>query len=150
MPNVLSYRLAPAAVLAACLAWAPLAHAIEFQPGEWQETETGTEDGKPVKPEVNTSCMSAEEAKDPLKGLQPDKDTQGQCKTAEIKQTANGLTIRMQCGDAKTYAMDIDAQYTVISPSHYIGTIKSKVTVAGHTSTADKKVEARRIGACKE
>jgi hypothetical protein len=32
--------------------------AIELQPGTWQETETGTENGKPVPATTDTSCMS--------------------------------------------------------------------------------------------
>ena len=39
------------------------AHAIELTPGTWQETETGTENGKPVPATTDTSCMTPEEAK---------------------------------------------------------------------------------------
>ncbi len=70
------------AMFAAFLAGAVMtpAAAFEFRPGQWQDTETGLEDGKPVPPEVSTSCMTPEEAKDPLKGLSP-QDMKGQCKT---------------------------------------------------------------------
>ena len=30
----------------------------ELDPGLWQDTETGEEDGKPVEPDVTTDCMT--------------------------------------------------------------------------------------------
>ena len=123
--------------------------AFEFQPGQWQETETGTEDGKPAKPEVTQSCMTPEEAKDPVKSLQLDKDMKGQCKTLDVKQSGNGMAIRMVCGDPKQFAADIDAQFVFVSATRYTGTMKSSVTFGGKTTTTDKKIEAVRIGECK-
>ena len=54
----------------------PLGHAgaLEFEPGTWKEIETGTEDGKWAPPTTNTTCMTPEQAEDPLKALAPDKD----------------------------------------------------------------------------
>jgi len=80
------------------------ASAVQLTPGTWQETESGTENGKPVPATTDVSCMTPEEAKDPLKGLSPEKDLKemkGQCKTLDVKQSANSLSMRLQCGDPK-------------------------------------------------
>ena len=39
-----------AAALTAAFAAAPAFAAIELEPGTWQDTETGTENGRPAKP----------------------------------------------------------------------------------------------------
>ncbi|MFA6265857.1 MAG: hypothetical protein WC670_09115, partial [Pseudolabrys sp.] len=42
----------------------PCFAATQLQPGEWQTTETGTENGKPVPPQVGKECMTEDEARD--------------------------------------------------------------------------------------
>ena len=37
----------------------PCFAATQLQPGEWQTTETGSENGKPVPPKVEKECMTA-------------------------------------------------------------------------------------------
>ena len=128
-----------------------VASAIELRPGTWQEIETGTENGKPVPAETSTSCMTPEEAKDPLKGLSPAKEMKGQCKTYDVKQTATGLSLRWVCGDPKQMAMDITASFVFLSPTQYSGTMKSQITLMGKTTASDKKIEAKWISAqCKK
>ena len=130
------------------------ATAIELTPGTWQEIETGTENGKPVPATTETSCMTPEEAKDPLKGLSPEKDLKemkGQCKTLDVKQSANGFSMRVQCGDPKQFAMNITADFTIADARSYSGTTKSVVTIMGKTTTTDKKIEAKWLSAgCKK
>jgi hypothetical protein len=137
-----------ALLAAAALIAAPsFASAIELTPGAWQDTETGTENGKPVPPKTETSCMSPAEAKDPLKGFAPDKDMKGQCKTIDVKQSAAGIFMHLVCGDPKQFSMDIAVDYAFNSPRSYTGTIKSAVTMMGKTTTTDKKVEGKWMAA---
>lgn len=126
----------------------PARAAIELDPGMWQDTETGTEDGQPAKPEVTTDCMKPEEAKDPVKALSAMKEQAGQCKTLDIKQNGNTVSFVMQCGDPKQMSIDIAATYTFLDRRHYAGTLKSTVILAGKKTTSDKKVESKWIGAC--
>src|SRR5665811_866468 len=79
----------------------PARAAIELEPGMWQDTETGEENGKPAKPEVTSDCMTPEEAKDPVKALAVMKDNPGQCKKLELKENGNVVSVEMQCGDPK-------------------------------------------------
>ena len=133
-----------------CLLLLTPAFAIELTPGNWQDTETGIEDGKPVPPQVTTDCMSAEEAKDPIKVLTAMKDGAGECAKFEVKETGNSVSLVMQCGDPKQMSMDMQATYTFLTPKHYTGTLKSTVILGGKKSTADKKVDSVWVGACQK
>jgi hypothetical protein len=133
-----------------CLLAAHPVFAIELDPGLWQDTETGEEDGKPVEPDVTTDCMTPEEAKDPIKSLTAMQGAAGQCKKLEINQKGNVVSIEMQCGDPNDMAIDMTGSYTFLDRRHYTGTMKTKMTVAGHESTADKKVDSKWIGECKD
>ncbi len=141
--------LAAAFVLAASPSWA----AIELQPGEWQTTETGTEDGKPVPPQVDTECMSGAEARDAtnlVKEMRDQMQGQGaQCQTFDVKQSGETVSFVMKCGEPKQFFVDMTGTFTFVSATRYTGTMKSAVTMGNQTTTADKKIEAVRVGACK-
>lgn len=137
--------------LVACLLSVPPAHAtIELEPGLWQDTETGTENGQPTKPQVTTECMTPEDAKDPVKALTAERAQAGQCKTFEVKPNGNTVTYTMQCGDGKQMSFDIVGAVTFIDRKNYTGTLKSIVIFAGQKMTSDKKIESKWIGACKK
>ena len=106
----------------------PARAAIELEPGQWQDTETGDEDGKPVKPEVTSDCMTPE----------------------DVKQSGNTVSIVMMCGDPKEMQIDMTGSYTFIDRKHYTGTMKTTIIIAGKTSTANKSVDSKWIGACKQ
>lgn len=129
----------------------PAFAAIELDPGQWQDTETGEEDGKPVKPEVTSDCMSPEEAKDPVKQLAGMKDAgaAGQCEKLDVKENGNTVSIVMLCGNAKEFQFDIAASYTFHNRRSYTGTMKSAVTMAGKTTTSNKTVVSKWLGPCK-
>lgn len=137
--------------VAVCMfAASPSYAAIELEPGQWQDTETGDEDGKPVKPEVTSDCMSPEEAKDPVKQLAVMKDASaGQCQKLDFKESGNTVSIVMLCGDPKEMLIDLTGTYTFIDRKNYTGTMKSVITLAGKTATANKTVVSKWIGPCK-
>ena len=145
----MTYRFGVLFTLLAFMAAPSFAVAVELQPGTWQEIETGSENGKAVPAKTETTCMTPEEAKDPLKGFSPEKDPEmkGQCKTLEVKQSASGIKMRIVCGDPKQFAMDLDVDYVFNNPRSYSGTVKSKVTMMGKPTTSDKKVEAKWVSA---
>lgn len=128
----------------------PTHAAIQLEPGNWQDTETGTEDGKPVPPQVTTDCMTPEEAADPVKVLTAMKAGADKCEKLELKQNGNVVTFTMRCGDPKQMSFDIEATYTFINAKHYAGTMKSTVILAGKKTTADKKVDSVWLGVCKK
>jgi hypothetical protein len=79
-------RVASAACALLIVMAAP-SRAFELEPGTWKEIETGTEDGKWVPPGSNTTCMTPEQAAEPLRGLSPERNLEGmrgQCKTLDV------------------------------------------------------------------
>lgn len=139
-------------LMAVCLLSTPAFAAVELEPGLWQDTETGTENGQPVKEQVTTDCMTPEDAKDPVKALMAERAQQaGQCKTFDVKPSGNTVTFTMQCGDAKQMSFDIAGTMTFIGRKHYTGMMKSTVIFAGQKMTSDKKIESKWLAAaCKK
>ncbi len=145
-------HLAAAGVVMALLLTAPTANAKTLlDPGLWQDTETGTENGQPVKPEVTTDCMSAEDAADPAKSLSELKGSAGQqCSKVDVRRSGNTFSIDMRCGDPKQFSMEMTATYTLHDRRHYSGRLNSTVIFGGQKTTSDKQIEAKWIGACKK
>ena len=139
-------RLVPAMALAIMICAAAPSRAFELEPGAWKEIETGTEDGKPVEPAVNAICLTEDDAKDPVKGLSPEKtlgDMRGHCKTIDAKSSGAGLSMRLECGEAGQAQMTFSVAYAFNSEHSYTGTVKSAVTMSGKSATASKKIEGR-------
>jgi hypothetical protein len=128
----------------------PAVAAIQVTPGQWQDTETGTEDGKPVPAKVSADCITPEEAADPVKVLTAIKRTADKCQKLEVKQIGDVVTFTMQCGDPQQMSFDIEATYTFINAKHYAGALKSTVILAGKKATSDKKIDSVWLGACKK
>jgi hypothetical protein len=140
------------ALAALCvLAW-PARAAIQLEPGEWQDTETGTENGQLAKTAVTTECMTAQDAKDPVKALTKLKDTAGQqCKTMNVRESGNMLSFDMECGDAKTMLIAVSMTMTFLNSRHYTGAVKSNITFAGKKMTTDKQIDSKWMSAtCKK
>lgn len=140
---------------AACVAavWlfaVPAFAAVELEPGLWQDTESGTENGKPAKTEVSTTCLSPEEAKNPVKSIM--KDAEGKtCEKLEAKENGNVVTVVMRCGDAKEMRIEIDMVINFQSSRAYTGKMKSLVVFAGQKMTTDKTIESKWLSAtCKK
>lgn len=143
-----------AVALAGAFAAAPALAAIELEPGTWQDSETGTENGKPAKPEVSSDCMTAEDAKDPMKALAKMKEGEGasQCKTLDVHQDGNVVSLKMQCGDARQgMVMEMSGTFTFVDRRHYTTSMKTAISFGGQKMTSDKQVDSRWVAAaCKK
>jgi len=134
-----------AAVLPARPVWA-----LELQPGLWQDTETGTLNGKPMNPKVSTDCMSPDDAKDPVKAAQAMlKQQRSQCSKANVRQNGSVILFELKCGKPGQMSMDIDMTYTLLSPEHVTAVAKSEMNFGGKVYTSNITTDSRRIGACK-
>jgi Protein of unknown function (DUF3617) len=148
---MLTRSRAAALGLVVCLfAAQPARAAIELDPGMWQDSETGEENGQPSKPEVTSDCMTPEEAKDPVKSLSVMKDTGGHCTKLEIKEKGNVVSVEMQCGDLKEMEINLTGTYTFLDRRHYTGTMNSTIILAGKKTTASKQVGSKWVGPCKK
>jgi len=146
--GVLTLAMPVAAVF--FLAAPSFAQAIELQPGQWRDVETGTENGEKVPPETFMNCLSPAETKDLIKAFSPEKEVKalkGRCQTLESKLTPSGYSMRVKCGDPDVFGLDVTANYTFTSPQSYTATMKTFVTTAGAPSFLNKKVEGRWVSA---
>jgi hypothetical protein len=124
----------------------PARAAHELEPGLWQDTETALEGGKPGKPEVSKTCLSADEARDPVKTIL--KDTEGQkCDALNVKENGNVVTVEMKCGDPKQMRIEIDMTVNFVDARHYSGTMKSLVVFGGRKVASVKTIESKWIAA---
>jgi hypothetical protein len=131
-------KLLPIVLLAVAPA---LAGAIELEPGQWRVNETGTDGGKPMS-EVSTICLTAEQAKDPASVFLPKADTKGECKTYEIKTTPAGMSVRVDCGNPRQLAMNVNATFTFSTPRSFSAALQGTVTLMGSSTALERKLEA--------
>jgi hypothetical protein len=136
-------------ISAGCLSASVSARAeVQLQPGLWQETETGSENNQPAKIETTTRCMTAEEAKQPSKAVVFDQEVRKHCKVLELTRTGDDLSFRLQCG-TDGFALDMGAAFTLHTPQHYSGTIEAALKLGTLRLSANKAIDAKRIGDCK-
>jgi hypothetical protein len=136
------------AIAALCLAAGPTGAAVRLEPGLWQDTEAGSENGEPAKPEVSTECVTAADSKDPVKALTRFKNTAGQqCKTMNDNENGNTLSFNMECGDPKLMLISLSMTMNFLDARHYTGTVKSTVVFGGKQMSADKTIDAKWISA---
>ena len=132
----------------------PAVAATQLQPGEWQTTETGTENGKPVPPKVDKECLAENEARDAtslVNEMKKEINGQGvQCQTADVQQNGDTVTYTLKCAMQQQFIFNISGTYTLQSPTHYAGRMKSEIAMMGQKMSADKAIEAVRIGDCKK
>jgi hypothetical protein len=116
----------------------------------WQDVETGKNTGEMTKPEVHTTCLSPEEARDPLKTIL--RDSEGQkCDTYNVKENGSTVTVEIKCGDPKETRMEIDMAINFITTRRYSGTMKSLVVFKGIKSTSEGTIDSTWLSAsCKK
>ncbi len=146
MTNIHAAAIAGMAGILA-LVIAPALAEVQLQPGLWQETETGSENGKPATSETSTRCMTAEEAAQPSKAVVFDAELRKHCRTLDFERAGEMLTIRLQCGQ-QALSVNIAATFTFHSPQHYSGAMKIALRLGNLRLSTDKKIDAHRIGDC--
>jgi hypothetical protein len=141
-------RLTYALLAAGFFLAAPAAEAaMQLAPGLWQQTESGTEDGKPVAREVFHDCMSNADARDPVKALTHlQAAVAGHCKTIKLHAEGNTLSFAMACGDPQHASIVLDMNVTFLNARHYAGTIASTITMAGHKASSNKHLDSVWVG----
>ena len=131
------------------------AHAVDIQPGLWQDTVTGEVNGKPIPRKVSTNCVTPAEAKDVVKRAQAGlrKSIKGQaqkCSKLDIRQDGNVVTFEMKCGGAKQGSIDATTVITIQSPRHTTNMAKSSIDFMGQKTVSTITTDSRWIAAqCK-
>jgi len=135
---------------------APARAANEIQPGLWQDTETGTANGKTMPPKVSTSCVTPAEAKDIAKQAQEElqkslKEQAQQCSKMSVRENGNTITFEMKCGEPKQATLEALSVITFLSPQHTTSTTKTEMTLMGHTLASTVTTDSKWISAtCKK
>jgi len=142
-------RFAVCVLLACILLAVPARAEVQLQPGLWQETETGSENGAPAKTETTTRCMTPEEAREPGRAVVFDAELRKHCRTLDFKRAGDVLTIRLQCGK-QGLAVNIGGTFTFHSPQHYSGAMKLAIKLGTIKLSNDKTIDAKRLGDCKK
>ena len=140
-----------ALAIALCVLAPPPVAALELDPGEWQGTESGTENGEPAAPATSTACITKADSRDLVKALSAVKELAGQkCAAVDLHDAGKTLSFRIECGSPDKVSFSVDAKLAFENARHYSGTIKSSVTFAGKTTSSDKQIDSKWIGPCKE
>jgi Protein of unknown function (DUF3617) len=136
---------------AGLLAAPAVSAALEIEPGQWESSETSDVDGKPSQPELSTDCVTAEDARDPVKALSSMQgETDSKCQVFNVKQAGNVVSFVMKCGDPKEGSIEMTARFTFQNSRHYTGALTSVMSIAGHKTTSNMTVDAKWIGACRQ
>jgi Protein of unknown function (DUF3617) len=124
------------------------AHALEIQPGLWQDTVTGEANGKPMPRRVSTNCVTPEDAKDTVERAKENlkKSMQGQadkCSKLDIRQDGNVITFEMKCGGGKEGSVEATTVITIHSPRHTTNVADASIAFMGqkmvsHVTTDSK------------
>ena len=149
-------KLLCAIILSSFVVFVTSAHALDIQPGLWQDTETGEANGKPIPRRVSTNCVTPTEAKDVVERAQAElkKSMKGQaqkCEKLDIRQTGNVITFEMKCGDAKQGSIDATTVITILSPRHTTNVAKSTINFIGQKMVSTIMTDSKWIAAeCKK
>ena len=128
----------------------------------WQETHTGTVNGRPVKAEVINTCLMLEDTKDfvnylvsimttelsMLKLKPKPKRLQLQCKMLDPKETGNAVSLGVRCRIRKEASLDMATTFKFIDSRHFTSRAKWTFIAAGRKIvTTDRTTEGRWISA---
>jgi hypothetical protein len=125
--------------------------ALEIEPGQWESSATSDVDGKPGQPDLSTECVTAEDARDPVKALTGmQNDSRAKCKVGDVKQAGNVVSFALTCGEEKLGSIRMAASFTFENARHYTGRLQTVMSVGGQLMTSNMAVDAKWIGACKK
>ena len=145
MLNV-SLRMLAFAAAMGVVAPPPARAAVALEPGLWEDTETAMVNGRSTAPETATTCLSPEEARDPVKTIL--QDTEGQtCETRDIKESGGTVMATLKCSDSSQTRMEIEMTINVLSQRHYTGTMKSMVIFRGQRLASERTIDSKWIAA---
>jgi hypothetical protein len=144
-----SFALATRAITAAMfLAVAPCTYAADGpQPGMWKVMTRVIRDGTTTKSDSHTSCVTADQIKDPGKSLMPQpSSSEEKCVRTHYEWTGSKLNWQMECSGRM--AMKGSGAINFSTPEHYTGKITSTGSVNGHDFTSTILLDGQRIGDC--
>jgi hypothetical protein len=131
---------------------APAFAANEIQPGLWQDMETSVVNGKAEPPKASTTCVTAQDAQDPVKMIKDQmKDQTQQCKKFNVQTNGNVVLLEMVCGSSDQGAIELTMTYTVHSPRSTSSITTSTMSMMGQKIVSKLSTESIWMAAaCKK
>jgi hypothetical protein len=132
--------------IAIVVAFAPRAEAAP-KPGLWKVVTHVTRNGVSSPPNSHTSCVTAEQMKDPGKTIMPPQSSANEkCKRSHYEWTGTKLSWQVECRGPLT--MNGGGNIIFDLPEHYVGKITSAGTINGQPFNSAIFIEGERLGDC--
>jgi hypothetical protein len=130
------------------LAVSARAESLSIEPGQWKVTATTAINGGSMPPKVTMRCLSPEQAGDVTKTLGPEMGTvNSTCGPTQFETKIGQMKWQLLCRGQ--IDIDLVANYTFDSRSHYTATVISKGWMAGALmSDVRTELEGERTGEC--
>lgn len=143
------YRLvASTLAIGALLTLAPLAYSAEGpKPGMWKVVTHVTRDGTATPPDSHTSCVTADQMKDPGQSIMPHQASpEEKCTRTQYEWTGSKLSWQIEC----TGQMNLKGagKINFDTPEHYKGEITSNGSVNGHDFNSTIVLDGQRVADC--
>ena len=139
-----------ALVIGVLLAFAPVANSAQGpKPGMWKVVTHVTRDGTATPPDSHTSCVTAEQMKDPGQSIMPHQASpEEKCTRTQYEWTGTRLSWQIEC----TGQMNLKGGGKIVfdTPEHYSGQITSNGSVNGHDFNSTIVLDGQRVGDCKQ
>jgi hypothetical protein len=117
------------------------------KPGLWKVITHVTRNGVASSPDSHTSCITADQMKDPGKTIMPPQSSADEkCVRSHYQWTGTKLSWQVQC--TGPLAMTGGGNIIFDLPEHYVGKITSAGTVNGHAFNSTILLEGERLGDC--
>lgn len=139
------------AAVTACfvLAAAPLNAEDGIKPGLWKITTVMINNGMKVPPQVNTRCLTAEQAGNLAEMFSPRfGGVNSVCERTAHEQSSRKMSWQLQCKGQMN--MDVAGEFWFDSSTHYTATIATKGSMAGRQIfNSISALEGEYVGACR-
>jgi hypothetical protein len=132
--------------VAIVFASAPCAQAAP-KPGLWKVVTHVTRNGVESPPNSRTSCVTADQMKDPGKTIMPPQSSANEkCKRSHYEWDGSRLSWEVECRGPLT--MNGGGNIVFDLPEHYVGKITSSGTFNGQAFNSIIFIEGERLGEC--
>ncbi len=117
------------------------------KPGLWKVVTHISRNGANSPPDTHTSCVTAEQMKDPGKTIMPQQSSADEkCNRTHYEWTGSKLSWQIQCTGPLT--MKGGGNILFDTPDHYFGKITSVGSISGQGFTSTILLEGQRVGDC--
>jgi hypothetical protein len=117
------------------------------KPGLWKVVTHVTREGATAPPDSHTSCVTADQMKDPGQSIMPQPASpEEKCTRTQYEWTGRKLSWQIECSGQMN--MKGGGKINFDTPEHYSGEITSTGSVNGHDFNSTIALDGQRVGDC--